>query len=394
MATVSYSPPVSNASSTSVSRISSLRTQPSPRPISPSTSASRHTSQTSRSSSASSASLPSSSTQAPALPVAGQTQVPVAASVNEPSNPAQQPKPITRTSTSKTFSRWNDWWIWEILAGILSILTLLTICIVLAVYDGKPQPQIQWGITLNAVIAFIATIMRAAFLTLLAEGTSQLKWLAFARDTKRPLHDFNVYDAASRGGFGSVRMLWRLRRTFYRDIVTLGAVFYILSIGVDTFVQQLIQTTYYDTEINASDVTLARNQRYDSFYQAAGRAGSLVPDNLDSDMLAAVYSGIYGTSTTLSQDLFSCPSGNCTYPLTPSLAVCSQCKDLKTELINSDEEFVIWTLPHGPTIDLLTLYNITSTANASHTNAFQDEGSIISAFTYINGSGTFDSTTG
>jgi hypothetical protein len=376
--------PVSDASSPSVSRVSSLRTQTSGASPSAVTDTRRRGSHDS----ATPQPVPAAPTQDPARPLIAQPPTSSTTTVNGSTSPPQPLKLLARSPTSKAFSRWNDWWIWEILAGILSILSLLSICIVLAIYDGKPQPQIQWGITLNAVIAFIATIMRAAFITLLAEGTSQLKWLAFAGDTRRPLHDFNVYDAASRGGFGSLQILWRLRRTFWRDLATVGAIFYILSIGVDTFVQQLIQTEYRDAEIGGSDVFLVRSERYDLYYQTADHQGTIVPDNLDSDMLAAVYSGLYATSSRPSQDLFSCPGGNCTFPLTPSLAICSQCKDLKADLINSDEEMNVWTLPRGPTIDQITLYNITATNDSSRTNTFQDEGAIITSFAYVNGTGT------
>lgn len=123
-----------------------------------------------------------------------------------------------------------------------------------------------------------------------------------------------------------------------RDIVALGALLYILSIGVDTFVQQLIQTRHQDADVGVADVLLARNERYDSYYQLADHQGSPTPDNLDSDMTAAVYSGLYGSNSDLPQVLFTCPTGNCTYPFTPSLAICSQCKDLKNELKQLDKD--------------------------------------------------------
>jgi hypothetical protein len=92
---------------------------------------------------------------------------------------------------------------------------LLCIVIVLKIFDGHPQPSIRWGITLNAVVALLTTIMKAGLLTLLTECTSQLKWIAFSTNP-RPLKDFDIYDSASRGGFGSVGLLWRLRKSFWK----------------------------------------------------------------------------------------------------------------------------------------------------------------------------------
>lgn len=94
-------------------------------------------------------------------------------------------------------------------------MCLLTIVIVLAVYDGHPQPELRWGITLNALVALINTIMKGALLTPLMEGMSQFKWIAFA-ERERPLTDFDVYDGASRGGLNALTLCWHLRKRFWR----------------------------------------------------------------------------------------------------------------------------------------------------------------------------------
>ncbi|KAF2770570.1 hypothetical protein EJ03DRAFT_382020, partial [Teratosphaeria nubilosa] len=41
------------------------------------------------------------------------------------------------------------------------------------------------------------------------------------------------------------------------------------------------------------------------------------------DMVAAIYSGVLASTATPSN--ISCPSGTCTWPLTPSIAVCGGC---------------------------------------------------------------------
>ena len=73
----------------------------------------------------------------------------------------------------------------------------------------------RWGITLNAVIALITTIMKGALMTPLMECMSQFKWIAFARN-ERPLTDFDVYDGASRGGLSALRLCWHMRKRFWR----------------------------------------------------------------------------------------------------------------------------------------------------------------------------------
>lgn len=123
--------------------------------------------------------------------------------------------PSKRSRYSRFFV---DWWAKEIIAATVSLLCFLCICIVLAVYDGHPQPSIRWGITLNAVIALLTTIMKATLITPLMEGIGQLKWIAFT-GAKRPLNDLNVYDAASRGGFGPLTLFWNMRKRLWRYVL-------------------------------------------------------------------------------------------------------------------------------------------------------------------------------
>lgn len=107
-------------------------------------------------------------------------------------------------------------WVWEIIAALFSILCLIGICILLAYYDGKPTPEIKWGFTLNAVVALLATLMKGSLLAVIAEVTSQLKWLAFSGTKKQPLTEFDVYDSASRGGVGSMMFIWHHKKKFWR----------------------------------------------------------------------------------------------------------------------------------------------------------------------------------
>ncbi|KAK5273038.1 hypothetical protein LTR99_002431 [Exophiala xenobiotica] len=315
-----------------------------------------------------------------------------------PNTPVSEPDSATVTNLAppkrSKYSRFFiDWWAKEIIAAVLSILCFLSICIVLALYDGHPQPSIRWGITLNAVIALLTTIMKASLMTPLMEGISQLKWNAFM-GAKRPLNDLNVYDAASRGGFGPLFLFWNMRKRLWREIVALAALFYFLVLGLDTFAQQLIQIQYQNTSTSSKDAFLLRSERYDAWYQNADNRASIVPDGLDPDMLAAVYTGLYGASTN-DQDLFRCSSSNCTYPDTPSLAICARCHDLKSQLITAEDiSGTTWTLPGGPEIVGITLMNVTSTANSSLTVSFRNAGPLIAAFSYINGTDEINIQTG
>lgn len=171
-----------------------------------------------------------------------------------------------------------------------------------------------------------------------------------------------------------------------REATALAALFYFLSMGVDTFAQQLIQTEYRDHIVPSSTpVLLQRAQRYDEYSQPASDAESLVPQAPDADMTAAIYTPLYSTKMMDQSDLFSCPESNCTYPIITSLAICGKCNDLASQVITTThawgDEF---SLPDGPSVSTTVAMEVTSTTNRSRTNSFKDQVALITSFAYIN----------
>jgi hypothetical protein len=111
-----------------------------------------------------------------------------------------------RPATDQEKIRWSlRAWSWELAACVVAILTLVGIIVVLRIYDGKTQPNWPAGINLNAIIALLTTLMKAAMATYIAEALSQLKWTWF-KDTRK-LSDLSALDSASRGAWGSAQLL-------------------------------------------------------------------------------------------------------------------------------------------------------------------------------------------
>lgn len=118
------------------------------------------------------------------------------------------PKPAL-SRERKGWSHLGPWWpeiAW--CAGAIALLAGLVIF--LQHYDRKDAPKWASNIPINAVVAIIATVCRAMTVVPIAEGLSQLKWNSFAR-TRRPLEDILVFDQASRGPWGSLMLLSRVR---------------------------------------------------------------------------------------------------------------------------------------------------------------------------------------
>lgn len=102
------------------------------------------------------------------------------------------------------------WWIWELSGCFGGLFSFFAIVGVLKHYDRRAQPEWPYNVTINSVVSWLATAMKAFLLFSVAACIGQANWLHF-RSRPRALIDLMVHDSASRGPFGSVQLLWSLR---------------------------------------------------------------------------------------------------------------------------------------------------------------------------------------
>ena len=97
-------------------------------------------------------------------------------------------------------------WILEILSLLASISAIAAIVGVLAHFNGQSLPHWPEQITLNTLVALLSALATASIAAPLSSGLSQLKWIRF-KGAHRPLTDMVLFDDASRGVYGAIKLL-------------------------------------------------------------------------------------------------------------------------------------------------------------------------------------------
>ncbi|PON29004.1 hypothetical protein TGAM01_v202112 [Trichoderma gamsii] len=233
-------------------------------------------------------------------------------------------------------------WTTEILAMASSIILLIAMAALLAAFNHKPIFDDKiW--TLNALISTLSTASKACLLAAVASCISQENWVLFSEKPRR-LYDFELISGASRGPFGSFKVLtsFKLRGG---GLVRLGALATILSLAMDPFSQQLVQL-HNSQDRRVDEASIAYASRYSQGTLVSGlTAFSLTKDghlkiqgadvyaNADFGMQAAVAFGLAADAdAVMEQASFHCPGVECDFKPLESLSVCSQCSDVTDKL--------------------------------------------------------------
>ncbi|KAI3390999.1 hypothetical protein diail_8133 [Diaporthe ilicicola] len=247
-------------------------------------------------------------------------------------------------------------WVWEIVAMVFAIGAVASIIALLARYEGKSLPSWPYEITLNALIAVLTTVANAAMTVPLSSGLGQLKWDRM-KNGHAPLADMEVLDEASRGAWGAINMLRRLRGGLCGS---LGAVAVIVALFLSPFAQQVV---IYRNLAQESEVG-ATNYRAMNFTVALPSVDSAVPFVPVLPIKSAVYNGLFAENNKPWTSLpVSCETGNCTWKPFDTLAVCNTCTDMTPFLQRdcaTDSDDCGWKLLSGPVLNSSDVFSMTS----------------------------------
>ncbi|KAI1161775.1 hypothetical protein F5B18DRAFT_662904 [Nemania serpens] len=234
------------------------------------------------------------------------------------------------------------WWCLDIIAVLISFVSLGAIIGILVAYDGKSQSA--WPsdvLTINGLVAILATICRGSFMVSVASALSQEKWNRF-EGSKNTLAEFSLFDGASRGSWGSLKLLSRFKVT---RSGCLGAALTILALAFSTFSQQLV--TFETKNVIGGlglGVELAQRAyvpRSTYVNTVNGYSNSFNPTHSTK---LAIYNGFM--SPTIAYPSASCPTGNCTWPIIPTMGVCGSCVNLTSEIkiVQSSSSYCVVTV--------------------------------------------------
>jgi hypothetical protein len=220
-------------------------------------------------------------------------------------------------------------WLLEIISWWISAICMATIIGVLIYYRDGKLPDWPGVLTLNAFIAILSKISGAALILPVSEALGQLKWSWFQGDSKK-MWDFEIFDNASRGPWGSVLLLIRTKG---KALAALGALITIFSMALDPFFQQVVDFPERWTLLGNSSIpnVVVYKPRFGIEFLAGNEL-----NQQDQDIAAIAQKFLYDNGTQPLQfgngtrpDIpLSCPTSNCTWPLYDTLGVCSACTDV------------------------------------------------------------------
>ncbi|KAF6829860.1 hypothetical protein CPLU01_07696 [Colletotrichum plurivorum] len=239
-------------------------------------------------------------------------------------------------------------WVLEGCAVALSIAALVAISVLLPLYNGRPLSSWSFRFSFNTVVSVLGATSRATLAFAVSACISQGKWNWFRR-REDSIMVFDRFEEASRGPWGSMRLLWWSK---LRHWIAVGAFATVILVGFEPFLQAII--TFEGQEVSSTDplarALIGRSSKLDVGSQVAltGAARMLGPPQTSQDgmvmvlsmrstydfgVLASVWSGFSNLSTAEGLTAsYACPSGNCTWAPYASLAVCSACNDVSGHL--------------------------------------------------------------
>lgn len=162
-------------------------------------------------------------------------------------------------------------WFWEVTAVSFSSCCLVAMAIVLLTVQGTPVSKWNLPTSPNALLSAFSTLCKASLLTVVTSCFSQHKWIYFSTTAHR-LSDFQAFDDASRGPWGALILLWKLRMRHY--LATFGCIVTLTALAIDPFSQAVISLPMRDVVLQ-NQASLRFVRLYHDGYALGGKASPM-----------------------------------------------------------------------------------------------------------------------
>jgi hypothetical protein len=211
----------------------------------------------------------------------------------------------------------RDWWA-ELLCLAFAIFNLCLICTILFLLDNKSLTLWHSSISLNAVVSALVVATKAALIYTTACCIGQLKWQHFQHSShKRSLYDLKIFDEASRGPLGALKLVLRLRHISL--ISLLGGMIIVAAVFVEVFGQQVLVYKSRDVVVENGLARFASTQHF------MAEDKWLLDYTMMSELQKLLLTAIFRGEATPG---FECETAECTWPASATLGICSQCVDV------------------------------------------------------------------
>lgn len=138
----------------------------------------------------------------------------------------------------------QDWtWTLELLSLVFAIASTVAICVILWLWDGRPLRDWPLPIQPNSLVSVFSTLAKTALMLPVGSVISQMKWIWF--EEPRTLNDLQTFESASRGPWGSLRLIWDTRGKAW--ITKAACVVTVAALAFEPTAQQVLSFETRDT---------------------------------------------------------------------------------------------------------------------------------------------------
>ncbi|KAH8645716.1 hypothetical protein BX600DRAFT_477876 [Xylariales sp. PMI_506] len=212
-------------------------------------------------------------------------------------------------------------WIPEILSGTLSLCVFAAIVVLLKFYDGQVQPELPGHVTLNVLLQFLVTISQFLFFTPIISGLGQHKWIWFSSGA-RPISNFQAFEEACRGGFGTIKLLVGLGRGQLLEglLIRFAALLVISSFITSPITQQVL--TYQVMQRPSSNGTALAQHTIALLPSSADDSAIRNYDTQQSTQKALLDGAFFDVGKNISYLAPSCSTADCSWEPYGTIGIC------------------------------------------------------------------------